>query len=210
MGDDDVGDGGDDAGEEEGNGKENDKIAHRVCGCCAWSSNPPSPSHPIPMRESLLLVPFHRWEKPSLERHSVVNCTWPHGGWWLSYQSAFQLLTWIVPLCQMAACSTFWVPGSLKFFVAIMIDFVLPNSLLTPGQVYSWKRWFSETLLKLRKSHRKHQLFTKYIPRVIQFPNPKSNTVINSPPVELRRLGRSQKPSREIEESIYASGLNFR
>ena len=85
-------DGGDDAGEEEGNGKENDKIAHRICGCCAWSSNPPRPSHPIPMREILLLVPFHRWEKPSLEWCSVVNCTWPHRGWWLSYQSAFQLL----------------------------------------------------------------------------------------------------------------------
>ena len=37
-----------------------------------------------------------------------------------------------------------WLPAApsesqeaLRFFVAVMIDFVLPNSLLTPGQVHS-------------------------------------------------------------------------
>ena len=146
----------------------------------------------------------------------VVQCSKLH----MATQGMVAQLSVSVPAPELGSyLSVRWLPAApsesqeaLRFFVAVMIGFVLPNSLLTPGQAHSWKRWFSETLLKLRKrkSHRKYQSFTKYIPRVIQFPNPKSNTVINSPPVELRCLGRSQKSSREIEESIYASGLNFR
>ena len=101
-----------------------------------------------------------------------------------------------------------------------MTDFVQPNwtelnCLLTPGEVHSRESWFSETLLKLKKKKKGEEeeenvaesvSSTESIPRVTQFPNPKSNSN-KFPTCGTQIPGQISESSQETKESIYASWL---
>ena len=100
-----------------------------------------------------------------------------------------------------------------------MTDFVQPNwtelnCLLTPGEIHSRERRFSETLLKFKKKKGEEEekniaesmSSTESISRVTQFPNPKSNSN-KFPTCGTQIPGQISESSQETKESIYASWL---
>lgn len=140
----------------------------------------------------------------------VVSGTRMHKGWWLGYHSVFQLLAWILLLCQKATPSTFRISESPKilccnhdWFCSSQLNWteLLTHTRGGPQQ----RKLILRNTIKVKKKKKKEKKKKKMLQKVChpqkvfpEWPNfqTPNQTVINSPPVEPRSLGRSQNPHK--------------
>ena len=150
----------------------------------------------------------------------VVSGTRMHKGWWLGYHSVFQLLAWILLLCQKATPSTFRISESPKilccnhdWFCSSQLNWteLLTHTRGGPQQ----RKLILRNTIKVKKKKKGEEeeenvaesvSSTESIPRVTQFPNPKSNSN-KFPTCGTQIPGQISESSQETKESIYASWL---